>query len=393
MRLEAEHDLRLCSAFEQLTEKETEPSEEKPMHLDGKLLKALQEAAERLGLELTLLDEMGDVLYAGGESATAAVDSWLEQATFVDGRAEVAEAGRCYFELQNDNYKPLYLMIPGSMAAVGSYGYLLASLLGEILKTSIRKPGREEIFKALLMDKADPLEVQEAVRDFKLDPNAKRCVILVQTFEGDASLLYDTLMKVFPRSKGDVVVALNRYVVALVRQLEDEDEMEDIIQLVQAMDDTLANEVNFKACLGVGGIKRGLIGVRDSFTEAQEAINLGLMQQTTGRVYMFHQLMLERFLQEVPRDIRRRFYELAYTESIKKVMTDEIIETIAKFFENNLNLSEASRKLYIHRNTLIYRLDKIQKATGLDLRTFDDAVLLKIILMLSKSLSSTNRIE
>jgi carbohydrate diacid regulator len=363
------------------------------MHLDGKLIKAVLDAADRLKLEICLLDEMGDILVSRDEDSVSTVDNWLEQAVFEDGRAEVKEAERCYFQLLAENYKPLYLVVPGKMQEVGQYGYLLSSLFSEILKTSIRKPGREEVFKALLMDKADPLEVQEAIRDFKLDPNAKRCVILVQTFEGDASLLYDTLMKVFTRSKGDVVVALNRYVVALVRQMEDEDDMDDITQLVQALDDTLSNEVNNKACLGVGGIKRGLIGIRDSFTEAQEAINLGLMQQNSGRVFMFHQLLLERFLQQVPRDIRRRFYELAYTESIKKVMTDEIIETITKFFENNLNLSEASRKLYIHRNTLIYRLDKIQKATGLDLRTFDDAVLLKIILMLSKSLSSTNRIE
>ena len=363
------------------------------MHIDGKLIKAVLDASERLKMDICLLDEMGDVLVSRDESAVNAVDNWLEQAVFEDGAAEVKEADRCYFMLQTENYKPLYIMVPGTMQQAAQYGWLLSNLFTEILKTSIRKPGREEVFKSLLIDKADPLEVQEAIRDFKLDPNAKRCVILVQTFEGDASLLYDTLMKVFTRSKGDVVVALNRYVVALVRQLEDEDDMDDISQLVQALDDTLSNEVNNRACLGVGGIKRGLSGVRDSFMEAQEAINLGLMQQNSGRVFMFHQLLLERFLQQVPRDIRRRFYELAYTESIKKVMTDEIIETITKFFENNLNLSEASRKLYIHRNTLIYRLDKIQKATGLDLRTFDDAVLLKIILMLSKSLSSTNRVE
>lgn len=363
------------------------------MHLDGKLAKAVLDAAERLRLDIRLLDEMGDVLVSRDEDSVNTVDILLEQAVFTDGKAEVKEAGQCFFELQSENYKPLYLVIPGAMQEVEHYGYFLSSLLTEILKTSIRKPGREEVFKALLMDKSDPLEVQEAIRDFKLEPNAKRCVILVQTFEGDATLLYDTLAKVFTRSKGDVVVALNRYVVALVRQLEDEDDMDDITQLVQALDDTLSNEVNNKACLGVGGIKNGLNGVRDSFVEAQEAINLGLMQQTTGRVFMFHQLLLERFLQQVPRDIRRRFYELAYTDSIKKVMTDEIVDTIVKFFENNLNLSEASRKLYIHRNTLIYRLDKIQKATGLDLRTFDDAVLLKIILMLSKSLSSTNRVE
>ena len=93
------------------------------------------------------------------------------------------------------------------------------------------------------------------------------------------------------------------------------------------------------------------------------------------------------------RDLRRQFYELAFSEPLKKVMNDEMQTTITKFFDNNLNLSEAARKLYIHRNTLIYRLDKIQKVTGLDLRRFEDSMLLKIIIMMGKSLSSNNRLE
>ena len=90
------------------------------------------------------------------EDDIGSVDNWLEQAQFEDARAEVKEAERCYFQLQSENYKPLYLVVPGLLKDVENYGYLLSTLFSEILKTSIRKPGREEIFKALLLDQGRP---------------------------------------------------------------------------------------------------------------------------------------------------------------------------------------------------------------------------------------------
>jgi carbohydrate diacid regulator len=98
-------------------------------------------------------------------------------------------------------------------------------------------------------------------------------------------------------------------------------------------------------------------------------------------------------MKQIPRDIKKQFYELSYTDTMKKLLSDEMQKTVEKFFENSLNLSEAARNLYIHRNTLIYRLEKIQKITGLDLRNFEDAVLLKVLLMLGKSLNSSNVIQ
>jgi len=363
------------------------------MQLDNRINVTVQDIARKLGLDITLLDETGDVLVASDNAVVGTRDETVANLDFEGGRAVSEDGGYTYFLLENENYRPLRICIEGISPEIDHYGYLISSVLDEILRTTLKKPGREEVFRRIMLERIDPLELQEAIRDYKINPDMDRCVIIVQTFDGDASRVYNGMMKIFPRQQGDIVVNLNRYVVALVKQVEDESDMDSVIQLVQAMDETISTELAIDACLGVGSIKHGLMNIRDSFKEAQEAINLGLTQQNQGRVFFFQHLLLERFLQEIPRDLRRQFYEIAYSEALKKVLNDEILTTVVKFFENNLNLSEAARKLYIHRNTLIYRLDKIQKVTGLDLRHFEDAVLLKIIIMLGKSLSSNNRLE
>lgn len=243
------------------------------------------------------------------------------------------------------------------------------------------------------MDKTDVLEIQEAVNDFNIDQDCARCVIIVQTVNDDANKIYSALHTIFHMKEGDMIVSLNRYVLALVKTIDADIDMDALSELVRALYETINNEIAIDAHIGVGGVKSGLYSIRESFVEAQEAINLGLMQQSSSSIFMFHKLLLERFLQNITRDTRKEFYDLAYSESLKKVLNEEMLITVLTFFENNLNLSEAARKLFIHRNTLIYRLEKIQKSTGLDLRNFDDAVLLKTVIMIGKSLSSNNRME
>ncbi len=363
------------------------------MQIDSRIHMTVSDIAQHIGMTVTLLDETGDVLTSSDPYLNNTHDDWLDSADFSEGVAHVGEINKTYFLLENENYRPLRVVLEGISREVDRCGYLITAMLDEVLRTTLKKPGREEVFRRIMLDRIDPLDMQEAIRDYRINPDIDRCVIIIQTFDGDASKVYDGMIKLFPRQQGDIVVSLNRYVVAIVKQVDDESDMDTIVQMVQAMDETIANEMTIDACMGVGSIKRGLINIRDSFKEAQEAINLGLTQQNKGRVFFFQRLLLERFLQEVPRNLRRQFYEIAFSDSLKKMLNDEILTTITKFFENNLNLSEAARKLYIHRNTLIYRLDKIQKVTGLDLRHFEDAMLLKIIIMLGKSLSSNNRLE
>ena len=363
------------------------------MQLDSKIKNAIDDAAARLDTRIDILDETGEVVLSSAPDVVGQIDENFENLDFDQPITRNEEGTHTYVRLDSENYRPLRLCIEGGDQDAANYAFLLKQLIQEILKTTLKKPGREEVYRRIMLDRIDPLEMQEAIRDFKIDADGSRCVIIVQTIDGDAASVHQLLAKLFSIKNGDMVVALNRYVVALVKLIEDDNDMESIMEMVKAMDETIENELSINAYLGVGGLKAGLVNIRDSFLEAQEAINLGLMQQNKGRIFMFHRLLLERFLQSVPRDIRKQFYDLAHTDTLRRVLNEEMQSTIIKFFENNLNLSEAARKLYIHRNTLIYRIEKIHRSTGLDLRNFEDAVLLKIIIMLGKSLSSNNRME
>lgn len=363
------------------------------MQIDNRIHSMISEAAQKLGIRISVLDETGEYVASSDPSLLATHEEFLENVDFENGIARDTETGKTFFLLETENYRPLRIALDGVSAEVERYGYLITVMLDELLKTTLKKPGREEVFRRVMLDRIDPLDMQEAIRDYRINTDIDRCVIIIQTFDGDGSRIYESMLKLFPRQNGDVVVSMNRYVVAIIKQIEDDIDMDNIVQMVQAMDETISTDLAVDACIGVGTVKRGMSNVRESFKEAQEAINLGLIQQTQGRVFFFQRLLLERFLQEVPRDLRRQFYELAFSDPLKKVLNDEMLTTITKFFDNNLNLSEAARKLYIHRNTLIYRLDKIQKVTGLDLRRFEDSMLLKIIIMMGKSLSSNNRLE
>ena len=229
------------------------------MQLDSRINAAIHDIAQKLGIAVTLLDETGDVLTSSDPSIQGTHDEILNSLDFEDDRAIAPENGCTYFILENENYRPLRIRVAGISETTTHYGFLISTILDEILKTTLKKPGREEVFRRIMLERIDPLELQEAIRDYKINPDMDRCVIIVQTFDGDASRVYDGMMKLFPRQQGDIVVSLNRYVVALVKQVEDESDMDSVVQLVQAMDETISNELMVDACLGVGSIKHGLI--------------------------------------------------------------------------------------------------------------------------------------
>lgn len=360
------------------------------MVLDRRIQNIVIETSKVLKTDISILDETSEIVLSNDPKVVGQIDDDYENIDFVEQTMQYN--GKIYAKLENDNNVSLILCVQGSEIVSLNYTHLLKSLIEETLKTSKKKPGREEIYKRILLDHINPLELHEAIRDYKIEADADRCVILVQTVEGETNSVHNLLNEIFRMQEGDMVVRLNRYVVALVKSVDEDSDMESLRELVYALDETLNNEVALQAYIGAGGIKSGIVNIHDSYNEAMEAISLGLMQRNDTRIFLFHKLLLERFMENIPRDIRKRFHEVAYSDSLKKVLTDEMLATVLKFFENNLNLSEAARKLYIHRNTLIYRLEKIQRITGFDLRNFDDAVLLKIIIMLHKSLSSRDKI-
>jgi carbohydrate diacid regulator len=189
---------------------------------------------------------------------------------------------------------------------------------------------------------------------------------------------------VFPKNMGDFLVLIDSQTVGLVKTVMDEMEEEELIQLGAAIEDTILSETSVKSYIGIGQVKNSIYDIRKSYKEAIKAMDIGRTYEPNNRIFFYESLLLERFLSEVPMNISERYYKHIFNGEFDRLLNDEMIITIEKFFENNLNLSETSRQLYIHRNTLVYRLDKIQKALGLDLRNFHDAVTFKIMMMLER---------
>jgi sugar diacid utilization regulator len=177
---------------------------------------------------------------------------------------------------------------------------------------------------------------------------------------------------VFPY-RGDII---------LVEKLEDFSE--SVRQNAKTIKDMINSEIFAGISIGVGNLHKGIEGIRKSFGESIEAIRIGRMFNLPDDIFIYGDLLAERIVDMIPQDKAEEFFNGIFNEDIGETLDGEMIKTIDVLFKNNLNISDSSRILYIHRNTLLYRIDKIQKATGLDLRRFEDAVQLKLVYLLKQ---------
>ena len=162
----------------------------------------------------------------------------------------------------------------------------------------------------------------------------------------------------------------------------------DIEKLARSIVDTLGSEFYTRVVVGIGTIVSSVKELSKSFKEAQVSLEVGKVFDTEKNIISYENLGIGRLIYQLPTKLCEMFLQEVFKKGSIELLDSETIITIQKFFENNLNVSETSRKLYVHRNTLVYRLDKIYKLTGLDLRTFDDAIVFKVAMMVKKYLSS-----
>ncbi len=162
----------------------------------------------------------------------------------------------------------------------------------------------------------------------------------------------------------------------------------ELVKLAQSIEETLNSEIFVKTVIGIGTIASHIRELADSYKEAQTAIEVGKVFDTEKSIINYENLGLGRLIYQLPTTLCEIFLSEVFKKNSIDALDQETLFTINKFFENNLNVSETSRKLFVHRNTLVYRLEKIKKITGLDLREFDHAIIFKVALMVKKYLDS-----
>ncbi len=250
------------------------------------------------------------------------------------------------------------------------------------------KHDRSTFVKNIIMDNILPGDIYIRAKELHFATDAPRAVFLVRQIGRNDVSTVDVLSGLFPDKLQDFVLSINEMDIAIIKQLAGEPTAQELEKIARDVEDTLKNELHIKSIIGIGTVAEHLRELADSYKEAQTAIDVGKVFDTERSIINYENLGSGRLIYQLPTTLCEIFLSEIFKKSSIDALDQETLFTINKFFENNLNVSETSRKLFVHRNTLVYRLEKIKKLTGLDLRQFDHAIVFKVALMVRKYLSS-----
>ena len=250
------------------------------------------------------------------------------------------------------------------------------------------KHNRSSFIKNIISDNILPGDVYVRAKELHFSTDDCRVVILVRQINMRELTSVEVISRLFPDKQNDFVISINDRDIVVVKMLKDADSIGVAVKTAAKIEKQMKEELGIVTNIGISTIAEHLRELADKYKEAQTAIEVGNIFEADSTILRYDSLGLGRIIYQLP----TRLCEMFLNEVFKKDPIDDLdvdtLETIDKFFENNLNVSETSRKLYVHRNTLVYRLEKIKKLTGLDLREFDHAIVFKVALMVKMYLDS-----
>lgn len=232
--------------------------------------------------------------------------------------------------------------------------------------------------KRLVNEELSPQETEALTQEHGIIDHMERAALLIRFLRPYQQFAQDSLVDFIPQAQGDLLVPLDGHNLLLLCSLSETDRG-DMPEFALALLDNIQMELGLQTQIGIGGTASDLKGLARSYREAWQAIQIGSVFQPEKQVFDYDTLLLERFLMDCLPERTGQYVKLLFNRKTEKLFTEEMLDTVQVFLKNDLNLTDAARELYIHRNTLVYRLDKIQKVSGLDLRHFRDAMLFKLL--------------
>ena len=280
------------------------------------------------------------------------------------------------------------VFVSGNDEIAQKYVQLLAVSLGSIKQYYDEKYDRGNFIKNVILDNILPGDIYLKARELRFNSEVTRvCMLIKITSKTDISA-YDILQNLFPDKSKDFVININETDIALVKEIKAGIDSKDLEKLAGSIVDTLSSEFYTHCVVGIGTTVTGIKDLAHSFKEAQVALEVGKVFDTERTIVSYDNLGIARLVYQLPTTLCEMFLKEVFKRGSIESLDQETLFTIQRFFENNLNVSETSRKLFVHRNTLVYRLEKIKKLTGLDLREFEDAIVFKVALMVKKYLTA-----
>ncbi|RZT02882.1 PucR family transcriptional regulator [Cuneatibacter caecimuris] len=304
---------------------------------------------------------------------------------FVDSPADSQViSGYQFFKVFDENQLEYVLLAQGSSDDVYMVGKIATFQIQNLLVAYKERFDKDNFIKNLLLDNLLLVDIYNRAKKLHIDIAAKRVVFVIETkHEKDANAL-ETVRSLFSTRTKDFITAVDEKNIILVKELKPNEGYEELDRTARVILDMMNTEAMTQVHVAYGTIVNDIKDVSRSYKEAKMALDVGKIFYSGQNVVAYSSLGIGRLIYQLPLPLCRMYIHEIFGDQSPDSFDEETLATINKFFENSLNVSETSRQLYIHRNTLVYRLDKLQKQTGLDLRVFEDAITFKIALMVVK---------
>ena len=304
---------------------------------------------------------------------------------FVDSPADSQVLqGYQFFKVFDEHQLEYVILVRGDSDDVYMIGKLTAFQIQNLLVAYKERYDKDNFIKNLLLDNLLLVDIYNRAKKLHIETDVRRVVFIIETKNEKDNNALETVRSLFSGKTKDFITAVDEKNIILVKELKPNETYDDMTRTAKVILDMLNTEAMTKAHVAFGTIVNEIKDVSRSYKEAKMALDVGKIFYSGRNVVAYGNLGIGRLIYQLPMPLCKMFIREIFDGKSPDEFDEETLTTINKFFENSLNVSETSRQLYIHRNTLVYRLDKLQKSTNLDLRVFDDAITFKIALMVVK---------
>lgn len=293
-------------------------------------------------------------------------------------------AGYQFFKVFDEHQLEFVILAKGDSDDVYMVGKIASFQTQNLLVAYKERFDKDNFIKNLLLDNLLLVDIYNRSKKLHIETDVKRIALIVETNLDKESNSLEIVRAVIGSKSKDFVTAVDEKSVVIVKEVGDTETYEDLCKYARSIKEMLAGEGMPEARIALGTVVNEIKDVSRSYKEAKMTLDVGKIFYSERSVVAYSNLGIGRLIYQLPIPLCKMFIREIFDGKSPDDFDEETLTTINKFFENSLNVSETSRQLYIHRNTLVYRLDKLQKSTGLDLRVFEDAITFKIALMVVK---------
>ena len=301
--------------------------------------------------------------------------------------------GYQFFKIFDEHQLEYILMANGGGDDVYMVGKIAVFQIQNLLVAYKERFDKDNFIKNLLLDNLLLVDIYNRAKKLHIDTEVRRVIFIIETKNEKDSSALDNVRGLLGNKAKDFVTAVDEKNIIIVKEVDENDSYAELGRIAQNIYDILKNDGEEDILIAYGTVVNDIKEVSKSYKEAKLALDVGKIFFSERSVIAYSTLGIGRLIYQLPIPLCKMFIREIFEGKSPDDFDEETLTTINKFFENNLNVSETSRQLYIHRNTLVYRLDKLQKSTGLDLRVFEDAITFKIALMVVKYMKYMESLE